>query len=344
MSEINKHANTLSNSRNGVVLFVFIVITVFLIVISGFRPVGFDNDSLAYQSAVSSILDGQYDIKEPTFILLAWLDGFVFNNNIAILFITYALIAITIKMVAIYKYSQVPLMSLVIYLCMYFTLHDLTQIRVGAAAAFFLLAIPDLTERKIKPYLIKISIACAFHFSCIILFPLILFSNKRLNIKIYFLMPFFALAAVLLVQNMDAMLIYFFSYFPGPLGTKAIGYINNLNLGRFDNVNVFSKFSLCVFSFFIIYAVALIKYRKPPKEDVIYFKIMSVMLVVFYVFSSVPVLASRTFELFGVSLILSLPSLTLKIKQKYFMGCVFIVWAIIYFCVVNVKLLNFEVL
>lgn len=323
----------------------FIVVGVALILFSGLRPVGIDNDSLNYLDALHSYSQGRVDIKEPSFILFSFIADAFFDGSIYFLFLTYSMLAISLKLYAIRKYSELSLLSLLVYVCMYYILHDMTQIRVGVAAAFFMLAIPDLIAGKRKAYLLKIGMAFLFHFSAVLLVPLVILNNKKLKTTRYFIMPFVAMLLAISIGYMNTILIHFFELLPAPLGPKAVNYIVNLQLyGRFDNVNVFSKITLCTLFFFTVYSISMSRVSKPVESDIIYFKIMSIMLTMFYFLSSVPVLASRSFELLGVSLIFSLPALSLRFRQKRFVGLVIVVWCLVYLYIVNLKLLNFEML
>lgn len=331
--------------KNSIIYILFFCLTLIMVVVATFKPVGLDNDSVNYQNALLSFQNGVTDISEPAFIFFAWIDSFLFNDNIHGLFFLYALVSIPTNMVAIYKYSKAPLLSLLVYTCLYFVLHNLTQIRVGAAAAIFLLAIPDLISGNKKNYIIKVFIASMFHFSSVILIPLVLLSNKKLNAKFFVFSPLVALLFILVAGDIYTILIHLFSIVPAPIGPKAINYVLNLQLfGRFDNVNVFSKITLCTLFFFALYSFALFKSDKPNESDIIYFKIMSIMLTVFYFLSSVPVLASRSFELLGVSLIFSLPALSFRFKQKWLVALLIAMWCLVYLYIVNFKLLNFEML
>ena len=59
----------------------------------------------------------------------------------------------------------------------------MTQIRVGVAAGFFLLALKPLAERQFKKFILYILIASFFHYSAIILFPFWFITNKKFNKK-----------------------------------------------------------------------------------------------------------------------------------------------------------------
>ncbi|RAP71089.1 putative membrane protein [Candidatus Erwinia dacicola] len=342
---IKPRSNDMIIIKKSIVYILFFCLSLIMLMVATFKPVGLDYDSGNYQNALLSFQNGVNDISEPVFIFFAWLDSLIFNNNIHGLFFLYALISVPINMVVIYKYSKSPLLSLIVYTCLYFILHDLTQIRVGAAAAVFLLAIPDLISGNKKKYIIKVFIASMFHFSSVILISLIFLSNKKVNAKFFVFSPMVVLLFTLFTSNTYQILIDIFNFLPAPIGPKAANYVLNLQLlGKFDNVNVFSKITLCTLFFFTLYFYSLLKSDKPTEFDIIYFKIMSVMLTVFYFLSSVPVLASRSFELLGVSLIFSLPALSLRFKQKRLVGLVIIMWCFVYLYVVNLKLLNFEML
>lgn len=308
---------------------------------AGFRAIGLDNDSVTYFNETINIYNGIINIKEPVFVGFAYITKYLFNEDAALIFVFYAFLGVFIKGYAIKKYSDRPFLSLLVYAGMFFILHEMTQIRVGLAAAFFLLAIPDLIEGKRKYYAIKIFLAMLCHFSAIILFPLIFLSSKKINFKILFFLPILALSIVIIVGDMNPVLISIFSYLPEPLATKGITYtVGAQKFGRFDNVNIFSKFTLSAFFFFIIYLVCAVKAKKITRDDILYLKLFSFMLTVFYLCSSVPVLASRSFELYAVSFVYSLPAITKFFKPKWTASAVIALWVLLYFYLVNLKLIG----
>ncbi|WDB75968.1 EpsG family protein [Escherichia albertii] len=315
-----------------------------LIVLTSLRPIGIDADSLSYQEAYKLVQNGIFVINEPTFNFFSIIsNAFFYDNKIGIgfLFFVYAGLSISIKFYAIYKYSSSIYLSILVYLCMFYILHEMTQIRVGLASAFFLLGIHDLILGNKKKYLIKIFAACLCHFSSLILLPLVFFSSERINLKIILLTPILMLCIILAIGDMNPILISIFQYLPEPLSSKAISYIVGVEqFGRFDSVNVFSKFTLSVFSFFILYIIACAKEKKIDSTDVIFLKLFSIMLTLFYFFSSVPVLASRIFELLAVSLILSFPEICKKFSPSWVVTLVVSFWTCLYCYLVNLKLIG----
>jgi hypothetical protein len=312
-----------------------------LFFLAAFKPIGIDNDSINYQSAIINFYKGSFDIKEPTFLFFSYLSDAFFNKNIRVVFFLYAFLAVIIKAYAISKYSSNILLSLLIYSGMFFILHDLTQIRVGLAAAFFLLAIPDLINEKKKSFLIKIFIACLCHLSAIILLPLLYLSPRKINFKLVLASPILMLCIIFVIGDMNPFLLSLFKLFPEPFSTKGTSYILGVQqFGRFDEVNVYSKFTLSSFFFFIVYLVATLKSKSESAADIIYLKLLSLMLTCFYLFSSVPVLASRTFELFAVSFIFSFPAMANKFKPVWASSLLISLWVCLYFYLVNLKLIG----
>ncbi|MBG0521696.1 EpsG family protein [Enterobacter cloacae] len=335
-----KDINVGINADKFVRLSFLCLVSIVLFIIAAFRPLGIDNDSLTYESEILAFYRGGGDIKEPVFLVFAFISEVLFDANARVVFILYAFFSIFIKSYAISRYSNNILLSLFIYAGMFFILHDMTQIRVGLASAFFLLAIPDLIKNEKKKYIFKVFLACLCHFSTVILLPLILLSSKKINLSIVFLSPLVMLAAVLLIGDMNPVLISLFKYLPEPLSTKAISYIIGVEqFGRFDDVNIFSKFTLSAFAFFILYLYSCSK-SVLLADDIIYLKLFSIMLTLFYMFSSVPVLASRTFELFAVSFIFSLPMIVTKFKPSWIVSCIIFSWVSLYCYLVNLKLIG----
>lgn len=330
-------------SKNKIIyLFILPILAIILIVLATFRPVGIDADSLSYLNAYNSLSEGKVLIAEPTFNLFSMLSYTIFGAaGLPFLFFIYAGLSVSIKFLAIYRYSTSILLSIIIYLCMFYILHDLTQIRVGLASAFFLLALPDLINENKKHYIFKIVIACLCHLSAAVLLPLVFLSPRKINYKLVLLAPIVMLVVVLAIHDMSSILIAMFKYFPEPFSSKAISYIIGVQqYGRFDSVNVFSKFTLSSFVFFVAYLITTYKTKNINQSDIIYLKLFSIMLTFFYLFSSIPVLASRVFELFAVSFIFSFPAMITKFKPSWGAGLLITVWMCLYLYIVNLKLIG----
>lgn len=123
---------------------------VFLIVFAGFRSPGFDADSLNYIGVIHApISDMSFLDKEPSFWIVVILNQLLFSSSYISFFMIYAMLGVSLKLYAIKTLLKDGfLFSLVIYLLLYYVLHELTQIRVGVASALFLLSLKDVLERR----------------------------------------------------------------------------------------------------------------------------------------------------------------------------------------------------
>lgn len=132
--------------------------------------------------------------KEPVFsvvpVMLKSLD--VFNRYT--IFGVIALIGIGYKLQSFFKYSPIPILTVLIYFSFYYMELDCSGIRSGCACAIFLWSIQDIYNKKLINYLGKTLFACFFHLSILFVLPLYFFNsnktspNKYLIVMIVFLL------------------------------------------------------------------------------------------------------------------------------------------------------------
>lgn len=319
--------------------FMFWSIGLLLVLIAGLRPIGLDRDSLAYAAHIESVTKVNFLDKEPAYWLIKWFNEVLFHGNIHSFFLIFALLGVSIKFLAIKKLSKLPFISVIAYLSMFFVLHEMTQIRAGIAAGIFLLSIPDICNRNLKKFIIKVLFASLFHYSAIVMLSLYFLNLRKISI-IYFFLPviglflaYFGLSKILLLNFTD--------FLPEFLSYKLRIYLSLLELGEYKEIHIFNFFysSLLILLYFIFslyyYAKNKIKFNN---YDIFYIKVLSLLLFTFYFFSPVPVLAFRISEFFGVILIILIPNLILYFKQKE----VVLFFIILYFlyCFFKISLLN----
>ena len=298
--------------------YLFIVFFVFLFFIAGFRPLDIDRDSENYARTIQSfIITHNYDFirTEPFFYLIVDVSKFLFNNVVRGVFILYAFLGVSLKLYAIKKNASFPLLSLIVYFCLYFVLHEMTQIRVGVAAAIFLLAIPDIVNRNWKSYLIKTALATSFHYVAIIMLFIYLINSKNNKQLFYLFLPLIGI--LLAITNFGKyFLMSMISFLPEFLSYKINIYLTLHEMGMHTEINVFN---LYYSSLLIIYYFSIININKFKKEiDVLQIKILGWMLFSFYFFSFLPVLAFRISEFLAIVLIFILPDLISIVRQKLF--------------------------
>jgi hypothetical protein len=279
----------------------------------------FKNLSVDAQNYIGAIRlfaeDGIIDLlnKEPTFFAIIYISKVIFNEYILGVFIIYALLGVGLKLYAIRTLSYLPVLSLCIYIYIYFILHELTEIRVGVASAIFLLALPDIVNKNFRLYLIKTIIAALFHYSAIIMIFAYFINVRNKQQIFYLLLPMAGIIFYLadfgryFLSSSISILPYFMSY-------KIKLYLDLLQQGVLTEINVFNLYysSLLVIYYFFVVNINMLK----RQLDLLEIKVMGWAIFSFYMFASVPVFAFRISEFFLIVVILILPFFVLVIKQK----------------------------
>jgi len=307
----------------------FIFMGTLLILIAGFRPIGIDRDSLNYVSVLHvNLFEANFIDKEPAFWLINELNKILFAGNEQTFFLIFAIIGVSLKLLAIKKLSRLPLFSVFVYICLYFILHEMTQIRIGVASAIFLLAIPDIYNRKFKPFLFKTILATMFHYSAIIMLIVYFLNPYKINFKIFFFLPLIGMFFTFSGINILTILNPFLSILPDFISNKIELYVSLLDYGKFNQINVFNVYYS---SLFLLYYIMLLCYSYFKLQyDALFLKIFGFMLFFFYFLSAIPVLAFRVSEFFGVVLIILIPHFALIFKQKTIAKIPLILWLTIY--------------
>ena len=117
---------------------------------------------------------------EPTYIYLSRIVLF-FGGSLMIMFLIYAVITIPTKLKAIYNLTPYIFTALLIYIPVYFELHDMIQIRAAAASAFVLSSLIPLSNKKYWQATLLVIIAVLFHYSSIIFIPFLFIGNRKLS-------------------------------------------------------------------------------------------------------------------------------------------------------------------
>lgn len=172
---------------------IYMLLGVVMIFIAGLREAGVTPDSEAYEgmyySGGKSITD---KLTEPSFIIIRDILQ-SFNLGINALFFVYAIISIPLRMTAIWKISNMPLLTLSLYISYYYQLHDVVQIRCAVASALFLLALYYRLEQKNYYSILCIFCGWLFHYSALVGLVIFLIDNKPLkqwhSAILYFIIP-----------------------------------------------------------------------------------------------------------------------------------------------------------
>jgi hypothetical protein len=294
---------------------IVIIITILMIMIAGMRPIGFDGDSSYYVQLLNqSLFNANYIDKEPAFWVLTTVNNLLFFGNQQTFFMLFALIGVTLKIVAIYRSSLNTYLSIFTYICLFYFLHEMTQIRIGVAAGLFLLALPDAYERNLKQYLIKTAVAISFHYSAIVMLLIYLLNPYKLNVRIYFFIPVAGLILLIFSDYILSFITISTEHLPPILGYKLQNYVSLLSKGIHSDIRLINYYSvglICIY-YYSLFKINLLKYEL----DLLYIKILSFSIFIFFALSSVPVIAFRISEFFATVIIFMIPNCVDTFRQR----------------------------
>ncbi|WCG81947.1 EpsG family protein [Pectobacterium sp. A5351] len=289
------------------------VISVLMLVLScvaGTRFFGPDPDFSNYVDMLTypNYIDRVVDLF---FQFMVFLNTNLFPNYWVVFFI-YAILGVSIKTIAIFKYSEHPGLSYCVYIMMFYLLHEYTQIRGGVAAGILLFSFYYIYIGDFKKFIASISIASLFHLSSLVVLPFYFF------VRNYNLRSFFFVAIV-------AFLFAIFSYFSGDFVRSIVhAYMSandsGINLGAVLDFNLLNKMNL---SHFIIALICYFFYVKgmvfkQSELSVVYIKLLFVGVGSFYFFGALGLVATayRISYIFLPVLIFIIPMLLYTIKPR----------------------------
>lgn len=298
---------------------------IILVLIAAFRPAGTDKDHAIYLQYYEDINSIPFSFLEPTYFLIAGISRILFNGPIGI-FILYSILGVSLKGMAFIKLSKYYSISLILYFGSFFLLHEMTQIRVGVAAAILLLSIPSIVERKPQKFLIYLITGCLFHYSAII-FGFVYFLNpRRINPILYIGMIFFTFLAVLAGFNLT---MFFQLIRLGFISDKLNAYKMLLEAGVNSDIKLLNPL---LFLRIIIVTWLLLKWeilQEKNRYSVILIKVYAFSIFFFIAFSDLPVLAGRLSQLFGIVEIVLVPFVIYILNPKYIAVAIAIMFAML---------------
>lgn len=250
---------------------------------------------------------------EPSFKLISNFVKNCLGDNVFFLFAIYALLAVSIKFIAIKQLTDLWFLSILIYLSYFFTLHDLIQIRAGVASGILLLTLKPLYERKFWVFFSLACLATFFHISSLIIF-LFWFLNPY-KLKFYFWISIIPIAYILqfLQINFSSFLLLLPIKF---VQMKLIGYWQTKEMGLFEELNILSMGILirCVICYVLIWKYKILYSCNKYFLLLLKIYILGSFLLVF--FSDFLVLAARLSELLFIVEIILIPMLIYLFRQK----------------------------
>jgi len=295
-------------------ILILIPIGIALICISAFKPMS-TADAMNYENYFYN--NDNYIIEiatEPTFIYMSRL-YMSLGYGITAVFLTYALIAIPMKLALLWKMSPFVFTSMIVYVGMYYPMHDAVQIRCGVAVAFVLWALIPLAKRQyFKAYALLI-IATLFHYSSLAFLPIFLVGNMKINkYWKYFLGAAIPICLILYFAGISAL-----NFIPESLiGGKVDYYKESSETGAGVECIPYRQMTFIV-EFILLYVFLF--YYETIEKHCIYAPILIKALVLemgyLVMFSEIEVLGNRFHEIFGMFNVLAYTQCMWFIKPNY---------------------------
>jgi hypothetical protein len=290
-----------------------------LAIFAGSRGPYVGNDYTIYRDWYLGI--GQESLAKSHF----WLETIFFNaiklsNYVNLPFwlflILIAFIAVFIKLEVMSSFCQTRkafIFSLVLYLSAFYLLHEFTQIRVGIALSFILLAIRQLTRGSTKHFYFWVVIAAGFHASALIA----IFYPFIYNLKSRKFDTFLVSTTILLVfLRLGGYGIFMLLEKTLPAVDPRIEVYLSLALSpEASQANAFSITSLLIF--ITGFATILIQSKHPVRisDSLFYGRILVLSIWPLLLFPEIHEIASRLFE-FLSSIIILLPTSKNIVRHK----------------------------
>lgn len=288
----------------------FICLGLILIFIAGFRGEGVDRD---YSNYVEMFHQQDFITVEPSFVAISIFIDTVFGDNPLFLFLIFAILGVSLKLIAIKRLTSLWFLSLLIYFSNFFILHEMTQIRAGIASSFLLLSIKPIYDRNWKLFLLFAILGLSFHYSALIILPLWFLGDEPRKKWLFFSIPF-----VYLIYFSGINLI---GIIPIPGVREKIEIYQKLQEIGDQESTAINVFNLVFLSKIAIFYLLLFKYDLIlyyNKYFTILMKVYCIALMAYPLLSSVPAIAVRVNELFAIVDIILIPLLFYIFKPIYF--------------------------
>ena len=234
---------------------------------------------------------------EPTFL---WLSRLVLalGGGLIWMFLIYALIAIPTKLKALYGMTPYIFTALIIYIPIYYELHDLIQIRAAAACAFLLLALNPLSNKRYWTATLLMIIAILFHYSSVVFIPFLFIGSRQLGYNSRLVVAcVIPVCFVIYLMGKDL-----FSLIPSSiLGGKLDYYQKTSEKGEWEmallykNVYFMLKVAMMYLCLYFYNHIVENNRLAPLLLNLFLASILSPML-----FSTIPVIASRVSDMYGI--------------------------------------------
>lgn len=287
----------------------YLCIGVAMFLIAALRSDQVDLDYKGYVDYYNDVLDAGFSNVEPTFILLSHLIK-NFTDETLPLFIFYAALGITLKLVGIAQLSKFPLASLLVYFSGFFLLWEMTQIRAAVAGGLLLLCVSQIRHRRLLAFLGLWGLAVSFHYAALILLPLYFLRSDSASAWIYYLLLPLATASYMANVN----LVELASFAPIQLIELKIKSYETYADADVDNIYNAVYLSRCSLALLLFANRDFLS--RQNEYFIVMLKIYFVALFIHVALASIPGISSRLSELLMVVEVILIPMLIHFFRSK----------------------------
>lgn len=282
-------------------IFILAGYAVFMIVLATTKSIGGTADAMDYERMFYNNSDSFVQlITEPTYIYISRM-VLALGGSIGAVFFIYAIISIPAKLKLYYSLTPYIFTALVIYIPVYFELHEMIQIRVAAAAMFLIASFNPLVNRKYWLATGLMICAILFHYSAIVYLPFLIIGNRQLNrtmriiiaalLPICFTMYLLKLSWFSLIASLFSAIDYRVEKYQKETENGIWAELYPLYL----NIYYLAK---CVMLYLCLYYYEFLtgKHRMAP----LLINLFAVSVLFLPSMATIPVIASRISDLFGI--------------------------------------------
>lgn len=269
-----------------------------MVVLASTKSIEHTADAIGYEEMFKNNDDMLIEfVTEPTYIYLSRI-VMACGGTVVTMFVIYALISIPAKMVVLYKFTPYIFTALIVYIPVYFTLHDLIQIRAAAAAMFMLATMLALVKKRY--ILVAVLFVCGvlFHYSAVAYLPLLLIGNRRLNKTWRIVIGcMFPVAFAMYVLKMDL-----FSFIPSALTYGKLDFYKEASdkgewdaIWLYDNIYYIAKV-LMLYLCLIYYDYLADRIPHFP----LFLNVFAASIIFLASMATIPVVAGRISDMFAI--------------------------------------------
>lgn len=285
---------------------VFFLLFAFFGILIGFRGEDVDNDYVTYLDAIQ--YSNSSGIQEISFY---WISSFFYKyfDSTVLTFVFYGFLGFGLKLFNLKRYANFFWLSFIIYFTTLFILQEMNAMRAGVGAGFMLLSIKAWSDANVKKTILLILVASFFHYSYLILIPLVfIVSNKDKKIIWY----------VMLIPL--AYILYYAIDFTKILMLFKISYVEDKREGYLEGKELITNVYSTVFIIKIIIIGLLYKYRKHLSVHndyfYIFFKLYCISIFILVATANLPAASMRFLDIFSIGEIFLIPLFLFLFKPK----------------------------